>query len=239
MSLKSIWILGFCLLLGGCKNLSETTVKEVPTSAYPDPDPEMAQQLDAYRDTLHQKMGRKVAMVTDTLRFGKPESALNNYTADALRFQAASTLREFVHIGIIGEESFKIFFLPGVLTLGDVYEFMPYENRLVVLSLSGEQVMTLIEQVAEMGGAPISGVRFRIDENGNPKSVLVNAEVIDMNGEYLVATSSWAANGGDQFPVLWEASKKEELGLSIQEVYINYFKNQVELTASTDGRIRK
>lgn len=239
MTLKSIRLLGFCFLLTGCAYFSKSTVEEQPTSAYPNPDPDMLQQLDAYRDALNQVMGRKVATIKDTLRFGKPETALNNHVADALRFQAASTLRQFVNIGIIGEESFKVYFLPGELTLGDVYEFMPYDNHLVVLSLSGDQVMTLIEQVAEMGGAPISGVRFRIDENGNPRGVLVNAEVIDLEGEYLVATSSWAANGGDKFPVLWEASNRIDLELSIQDVYVNYFKNQVELTASTDGRIRQ
>lgn len=239
MTLKSIRLLGFCFLLTGCAYFSKSAVEEPPTSAYPNPDPEMAQQLDMYRDTLNQVMNRKVATVADTLRFGKPETALNNHVADALRFQAASTLKEFVHVGIIGEESFKIFFLPGKLTLGDVHEFMPYNNHLVVLTLTGKQVMTLIEEVAKMGGAPISGVRFRIDENGTPKSVLVNAEVIDLDGEYLVATSSWSASGGDKFPILWNASDRIDLDLSIQDVYVNYFRNQVELTASTDGRIRK
>lgn len=99
--------------------------------------------------------------------------------------------------------------------------------------------MKLIEHVAEMGGAPISGVRFRIDENGEPNSVLVNAEVVNPKAEYLVATSSWAANGGDKFPVLWNASNRKDLDLSIQEVYVNYFRNQVELTSSIDGRIRQ
>ena len=240
MNIKSIRIVGFCFLLTGCAYFSSTTEKKEPvTSTYPNPDPEMVQQLDTYRDTLHYEMGRKVAVVQDTLRFGKPESALNNIVADALRFQAASTLRQFVHIGVIGEESFKLFFLPGELTIGDVYEFIPYDNHLVVLSMSGEQLMALIEQVSEMGGAPISGVRFRIDQNGNPNSVLVNAEVIDLDSEYLVATSSWAANGGDKFPALWNASDRIDLDLSIQDVYINYFRNQVELTASTDGRIRQ
>lgn len=239
MTLKSIRILGLCFLLTGCSFFAKAPVEEPPTSAYPQPDPEMAQQLNSYRDTLNQVMDRKVATVTDTLQFGKPEAALNNHIADALRFQAASTTRQFVHIGVIGEESFKIYFLPGELTLGDVYEFMPYDNHLVILTLTGEQVLTLIEQVAEMGGAPISGVRFRIDESGNPKSILVNAEVIDMDAEYLVATSSWAAGGGDKFPALWDAKDRLDLDLSIQDVYVNYFRNQVELTASTDGRIRR
>lgn len=239
MSFKSIRILGFCFLLTGCAYFSTSTEQEPPTSAYPAPDPEMARQLDAYRDSLNEVMGRKVASVQDTLQFGKPEAALNNMVADALRFQAASTLRRFVHMGIIGEESFRLYFVPGELTVGDVYEFMPYDNHLVVLSMSGELLMTLIKQVAEMGGAPVSGVRFRIDENGDPNSVLVNAEVIDPDEEYLVATSSWAANGGDKFPALWDASDRTDLEISIQDVYINYFRNQVELTASTDGRIRQ
>lgn len=239
MSFKSVRILGFCLILTGCAYFSSATKEEPPTSAYPAPDPRMVQQLETYRDSLNKVMGRKVAIVQDTLQFGKPEAALNNIVADALRFQASSTLRQFVHVGIIGEESFKLYFVPGELTVGDVYEFMPYDNHLVVLSMSGERLKTLIEQVSEMGGAPISGVRFRIDENGDPNSVLVNAEVIDPNGEYFVATSSWAANGGDKFPALWNVSDRTDLDLSIQDVYINYFRNQVELTASTDGRIRK
>lgn len=239
MILKCIRVFGLCFLLTGCAYFSTSTQEEVPTSAYPAPDPDMVEQLDAYRDSLNEVMGRKVASVQDTLRFGKPESDLNNLVADALRFQAASSLREFVHVGIIGEESFKTYFVPGVLTLGDIYEFMPYNNHLVVLSMSGERLMELIEQVAEMGGAPISGVRFRIDENGTPNSVLVNAQVIDMENKYFVATSSWAADGGDKFPALWNIADRVDLDLSIQDVYVNYFRNQVELTASTDGRIRR
>ena len=149
MRFKSIRILGFCFLFTGCAFFSSTTEKEPVTSAYPSPDPDMAQQLEAYRNTLNQKMDRKVATVQDSLRFGKPEAALNNHVADALRFQAASTLRKFVHVGVIGEESFKLFFLPGELTIGDVYEFIPFNNHLVVLSMSGEQLMELIEPTAE------------------------------------------------------------------------------------------
>lgn len=195
--------------------------------------------LDTYRDSLNLIMNRKIVTVRDTLRFGKPEAPLNNLVADALRFQAASVLRDFVNVGVIGEESFKLFLVPGELTLREVYQFIPYDNHLVVLTLKGSTLLKLIEQVAAMGGAPISGVRFRIDEEGNPNSILVNAEVIDMEHDYLVATSSWAANGGDKFPALWQAEKRVDTYISLKDVYINYFRNQVQLFAITDGRIRR
>ncbi len=207
-------------------------------SNYPGPDPEMARLVESYRDSMNQVMGRKIATVRDTLRFEKPEGALSNIVADALRFRAARELRDFVHVGIIGEDSFKLYFVPGELTLGDVYEFIPYDNHLVILTLDGNTLLELIGQVAEIGGAPISGVRFRIDDEGDPGSILVNAEVADPNGTYLVATSSWLANGSGPFPALWNAEDRLDLDLSIQELYVDYFKNQVELYANKDGRIR-
>ena len=238
MKFKSIRLAGFCLFLTGCAIFSKTSDKKSPTSVYPAPDPQINVLLDMYRDSLNQIMGRKIATVQDTLQFEKPEGALGNLVSDALRFRAASELRSFVHVGIIGDSSFRLFFVPGELTIGDVYEFMPYDNTLVVLSMNGSQLLELINQVAAMGGAPLSGVRFRIDKDGIPNSILVNAEVIDLEKEYLVATSSWAANGGDRFPALWNTTEQINLDLSIQQVYIDYFRNQVVLTDATDGRIR-
>ena len=239
MKFKSIRILGFCVFLTGCAYLSKSSENDANASAYPAPDPEVVEKLDIYRDFLDEMVGQKVAFVEDTLRFGKPEGALNNLVADAIRFQAAAELRMFVNVGIIGEDSFKLYLVPGELTLGDVYEFMPYDNHLVVLTMKGAQLMEVIEQVADLGGAPISGVRFRINENGNATSVLVNAEVLDDDKEYLVATSSWTANGGDQFPALWNSENRIDLDVSMRKVFVDYFRNQVVLTASTDGRIRQ
>lgn len=239
MKLKSIGIFLFCILFTGCAYFSRTAVEETPASAYPAPDPEISEVLNVYRDSLEQVMGRRVATVKDTLRFGKPEGALSNLVADALRFRAAREIREFVHVGIIGEGSFRLFFEPGELTLGDVYEFMPYDNHLVIITMNGTAVKELIEQIAALGGAPISGVRFRIDDKGSATGILVNSEVIDLQKEYRIATSSWAADGGDQFPALWNAIDRMDLDLSVQDALVDHFRNQVVLTAITDGRIRK
>ena len=206
---------------------------------YPEPDPEVVEKLDAYRSLLNDMVGQKVAVVADTLRFDKPEGALNNLVADGLRFRASSELRTFVNVGVISDHMFKLFLVPGELTLGDVYEFMPYNNHLVVLSMRGEELLELIEQVAALGGAPISGVRFRIDIDGQPNSILVNSEVLDPARDYLVATNSWAANGNGPFAALWNAEKRIDLDIPLQEVYADYFRNQVVLTASKDGRIRR
>lgn len=226
------------LLFSGCSLFTPAPEPE-PVFPYPGADPEMAAMLDGYRPGLERAMGRKIATIEDTLRFDKPESALGNLVADALRYRAANEIRRFVHIGIIGDSSFNLFFKPGDLTIGQLYDFFPYENHLVVLTLKGDKVQELLNQVAELGGAPVSGVRFNINDEGRARGVLVNAEVIDPERSYRVATTSWAANGGDVFPALWEASARQDLPLSVREIFADYFRGQSQLHDFTDGRIRR
>jgi 2',3'-cyclic-nucleotide 2'-phosphodiesterase (5'-nucleotidase family) len=183
-------------------------------------------------------MGRRIAVVKDTIRFDRPESPLGNLVSDAIRYRAGSELGRFVNIGIIGEISFRLFLTPGELTLGEVMEFMPYDNHLVVLTLPGDKVAELAHQVAALGGAPVSGLRFRINE-GRAAGILVNSQVLDRNREYLVATSSWVANGGDQFPAVWDYTDRIDLtNVDVRELYLDYFRSRREIYPVTDGRLR-
>lgn len=229
-------------LIAGCSPLSTTEdrseISAEESFHYPDPDPQITKLLNSYRDTLDAEMGKKIATVHDTLRFDKPEGPLGNLVADALRFRAGSELRRFVNLGIIGDSSFGLYLTPGDLTIGDVMEFMPYENHLVILKLRGGKVSELAGQIAEMGGAPVSGMRFQID-NGEAKGVLINSQVLDPNQTYLVATSSWAANGGDRFPALWDYSDRIDLyDVNVRDLYVDYFRSRRDIFSNRDGRIR-
>ena len=242
MAIRAITLLLISFLFAGCTLFSTTAEPEEAEEyeiIYPEPDPDISQTLDTYRDSLNRKMGVRIATVTDTMRFDQPEGALGNLAADALRYRAAGELRKHIHTGIIGADSFKLFFTPGILTLGEVYEFMPYDNHLVVLTLDGRMMRNLINEVAKIGGAPVSGVRFTI--NGDSASgILVNSEVIEDDRLYYVATSSYLANGGDQFSALWNPVDREDLdNISIRDLYVNHFRNIRVLNPVIDGRIRK
>jgi len=239
--ITTVLLLSFTLL-AGCSLFSSTEKQHSPEQKepvmYPEPDPEISSLLDSYRSALHDKMGEKIATVHDTLRFSKPESALGNLVADALRYRAGFELQRFVNLSVIGDSSFRLYLTPGELTRKDVMEFMPYENHLVILRLRGDKIFELANQIAELGGAPVSGMRLRIVD-GRARGVLVNAQTLSSDKEYLVATTSWAANGGDQFPALWDYSDRIDLhDVNVRELYIDYFKTRRNIHASRDGRIR-
>ncbi|MCC5915086.1 MAG: 5'-nucleotidase C-terminal domain-containing protein [Balneolaceae bacterium] len=231
------------LILSGCSTTSSVSEEGGDSATdseitYPEPDPEIAGILESYRNELDQETGKRVAVITDTLKFGQPEGALGNLVSDALRYRASRELRSFVNVGVIGEISFGLFLTPGDLTVGEVLEFMPYENHLVVLTLSGRKIQELANQIASIGGAPVSGLRFRI-EGDRARGVLVNSQVLNPDSYYTVATTSWVANGGDQFPALWEYSDRNDLyDVDVRQLYIDHFESRREIYPVIDGRVR-
>ncbi|NBC28343.1 MAG: hypothetical protein GVY08_15890 [Bacteroidetes bacterium] len=201
-------------------------------------DDSVASLLDGYRERYEEEMGVEVAEVEYPLTFGAPESRMGNLVADAIRARAARETRSFVHLSLIGEGSFKLNFNEGPLTLGEVLEFMPYENHLVLLKIDGEMVIELSQQIAERGGVPVSGLRLRIEDN-KARQVLVNSQIPEKDKEYWLATSSWIANGGGKFTALDEPLERVDYDLSIRQLYIDYFKNRRTVAPELDGRIRQ
>lgn len=193
--------------------------------------------LDEYRPLYNKSMGEKIAEVARPISFGKPESPLGNLVADALRFRASRETRSFVNLALIGESSFRLNLDEGDLTRGEVMEFMPYNNSLVLLKLRGENVYSLSQEIAGRGGVPVSGLRFRL-EGKTARDVLVNSGIIDHKQHYWLATSSWIADGGEDFKALSEPVERVELPVSIREVYLDYFSNQRMIDPEIDGRIR-
>lgn len=194
--------------------------------------------LDTYRDYYDEVMGETITQVAKPLRFEYPESPLGNLVADAIRARASREARTFVNLALIDENSFKLALPEGRLTRGDVLQFMPYENHLVLLKLNGDQVYHLSQEIADRGGVPVSGLRFRL-EGDRAMGVLVNSGVIDPSDTYWLATSSWIAEGGAKFDALRDPEERVDLEVSIRDLYMDYFNERNVINPETDGRIRE
>jgi 2',3'-cyclic-nucleotide 2'-phosphodiesterase (5'-nucleotidase family) len=241
----------FCFALFGCSSVQPAIESpEIPYHTlhyYPfyditeklASDSLISAHLDSYRDGYNDVMGIPVALVVETLRLGQPESSFGNLLSDVIRFRAAREMKTYVHIGLINNDSIKLNLNRGPLTLGDLYEMMPYDNHLVILTLTGDQVVKLANRIAELGGEPVSGIRMRI-VNSRAMGLLVNSETVRPDGQYFVATSNYlAGGGGGLFPVLTEAKERNEMSdLLIREIYREYFNNLRELNPQMDQRIR-
>ena len=141
------------------------------------------------------------------------------------------------------------------VSYGQLFSVLPFNNTLVSMDLTGQQILRLLEQQWERpqpaGGRilPVSsGFSYTWDAsqpegaaNGTgqrvlPGSMRLHGVPIDMNAVYRVTVNSFMSSGGDSFNVLRHGRNVQE-GEVDMEAAKRYFRSQPVLPAPEMGRI--
>ncbi len=210
-------------------------------STYSSQDPTMEGRIAPYRDSLKSTMARVLAESAQPLEKQQPEGILGDFVADACLQEAAALTREKIDLAIFNHGGLRRSLPMGAITLGDVFELMPFDNELVVITLRGSRLLELLNHVASTGGAPVSGIRMLISRN-LADSVRIGGEPLDTTRTYRVLTSDYLANGGDRFTAFADALGKEELRLRVRDAIAQHLEKLGQqhrtLVVTLDGRIR-
>lgn len=182
------------------------------------------QNIIPYKSKLDDQMNVVIGITAQALTKDQPEGLLGNFVADLVMEQtplnyypADNSKPDFCFLNNGGLRAS----LPaGEITMRNVFEVMPFENELVVLTLNGTQINELLKFIVRKGGIPVSGLRMKIKEM-KATEVLINNVPFDSNRTYQVVTSDYLANGGDNLLFLTEA-KKEYAGLKIRDAIIEH-----------------
>ncbi len=200
-------------------------------------DPEILAFLQPYSSRLSVSMGMVIAEAPYDITKAKPEGALGNLTADMVRNAMVSMRGHVVHMAVINNGGLRVPIYKGPITVGRVYELMPFDNTLVLLKLNGTQVLKLADELAAFGGEPVSGIRFRIDD-GKAADVLIGVKSVDPDAEYWVATHNYLADGGGDFPTLWTPLERVDFPVNLRDVFIREFILHPNPEPRLEGRIR-
>jgi 5'-nucleotidase len=137
----------------------------------------------------------------------------------------------------------------GVVRYAEAFTVQPFANSLVVMTLTGAQIKTLLEQQFDNPAAgqsrmlyPSAGFYYEYDP-ALPTGSRVNLASITLNGtplvaeqEYRVTVNSFLATGGDLFGVLNAGS--ERLGGAVDlDAFADYLEANSPVSAPTDLRV--
>jgi 5'-nucleotidase len=172
------------------------------------------------------------------------ESVFGNLVADAQRAVAGTDLAFMNRDGIRADLD------AGELTVGELLSAQPFGNTVMRLTLTGEQVLRLLEQQwsGPHAGRPYllraSGLRYVYDLRRPAGQRVVAAETsdglpLDPRRRYTVAANDFVANGGDFFSVFAEAGDAQPVILDV-EALEQYVKAQGgTVSPALDGRVRR
>ena len=195
------------ILLTGCKTVqhlatAENTNLRISQSEINADDP-LEVMISDYREEVDAEMNEVIGVCASNLVKGKVNSSMGNFVSDLLLSEAIKQTGLDVDFAVQNYGGLRINEVTqGEITKGKIFELMPFDNLLVVVEMSGQDVQNLCNRIADYGGWPISeGVSFKIT-NGIAEEIKVNGKALDEGRSYYVALPDYVANGGDTCPFM-------------------------------------
>ncbi len=196
-----------------------------PVDASIPPDPEVEKVLAPYRAKLETTFGRVLCQSPGGLVRGRKGEAspLGYWMADLMRTAATKATGLTVDATLLNSGGLRANIRPGPVTVGDVYEVMPFENELVVVQMTGTDLIHAVKQgIERRGGEPVSNLKAVVSgtpEHPNCVVTFANGEAIVPTALYRVATSDYLAKSGDTMRAL--AGRKPTLtGLRLRDTVL-------------------
>ena len=113
--------------------------------------------LAPYKAIVDSLMNSVVGISSQRMEKGGPESLLSNLVADVLKESSAALIGKPTDIGLINMGGLRSDLPAGNITRGDIFEILPFENSLCILTLDGKTLKDLFNQIAYRRGEGISG----------------------------------------------------------------------------------
>lgn len=205
------------------------------------PDPAVEAMIAPYRSQIEAHLDQVLAQATGIFVKADPEGALDNLVADAVLHGARRLSRDTVHAALVNDGGLRVPVAPGPILMRHTYELLPFENYVVVLTLTGVQMERLADQIARSGGEPVAGWTMVLDGE-DATGVLVGGAAIDPQATYRLATVDYLADGGGAWSVLWEPTAhegREDVAALIRDVFVDYIRERGVVRPELDGRIRR
>jgi len=215
----------------------ETDANRYNISAEMAEDSLVLSMIRPFQVELEVRMNRVIGQAESTFSNVRPNGSLGDLAADIIRRTASEHVGYSVDIGLTNWGGLRIPINEGPIRVGDIYSVMPFENTLVILTFTGEQLRLIADQLAASGGQPISGLRMRI-ENGKAVDMIVGTRPIKNEDEYTLVTNNFLAEGGDGYTSLLNPVKRQDLGIMMRDAMIRYITDRYNVTPTSDARLR-
>jgi 2',3'-cyclic-nucleotide 2'-phosphodiesterase (5'-nucleotidase family) len=221
---RLVWVYTL-LFLVSCK--TQVLVKEdirpyVKLESSLPADSQVIAMVSPYKAQLDQEMNKVLAQTSVKLVKAAPERSLGYFMCDAV--YAYLLQRNPVDLVLVNNGGIRIPSIQvGDISVGKVYELMPFDNTLVIIELNGQQLQVFLNHVATKDGWPVNeGCSYTLQE-GQASNVMIAGQALDPQKMYKIGVSDYVANGGDDCTMLKDLPRIET-GVMVRDALIEYLR---------------
>ena len=165
-------------------------------------DSNLVKMLAPYSTTLDASMNKVIGFSLINLNKKQPESGLGNFMADAIWLSAEKKFGRKVDAGFINTGGIRSYIPKGNVTVGKIFELMPFDNLVVIQEVKGSVLLAFLNKTAADGGWPVSKSVTMGIKDKKAVNIQIGGKPLDENSTYVIANSDYVANGGDNCEML-------------------------------------
>ncbi|MCR9295289.1 MAG: 5'-nucleotidase C-terminal domain-containing protein [bacterium] len=203
------------------------------------PDAAVAEIIQPYMEQMHASMDEVIGQAAADITRGRPESALGNLVADALLWHANKISPEQVDISLVNNGGIRLpALMKGPIRVADIYQLVPFDNRVVILTLSGQQIEDLLISMAKKGGEPMSGLTYKIDRDETQvREIRIGQQALVPTATYRLATLDYLASIGREYQILQDAASRVDDTVFLRDAMVTYIRQLNVIEPTLDGRV--
>ncbi len=110
-------------------------------------------------------------------------------------------------MGLVNMGGLRNILPKGDITVGAVFEILPFENSLCVLTMKGTDMKRLFKAIASLHGEGVSGIRLEINKKGELLNATIGGKPVVDDQLYTVATIDYLADGNGRMDAFLQAKK--------------------------------
>ena len=203
-------------------------------------DSSLVKYYTPYKQQMEAEMNRVIGQTEVAItKPSTPETLLGNFFSEAM-LSEGQKLDPSIQFTFATKGGLRLGFPKGDIKVSDVFELMPFENEMVVLTLSGADVQKLINFIAKKDGEPIAGMRMKL-KNNVAYDIKIQDKPFDLNKNYKLLTYDYLANSGDDLACLSNPIDRKNVGKKVRDALMDYIgdqtKNGKKINPQLDGRI--
>ncbi len=204
------------------------------------PDKKATKFLAPYKEEVDKSRKPVVGQLAQSMTAAKPESLLSNLLSDILIYSSVK-FKEHPDFAVYNVGGMRAALTKGDVTLGNILDVAPFENKICFLTLSGEKTLELMRQIASRMGEGVShGVRLQISPKGELLSAEINGEPISKDRSYRVVTLDYLSEGNDQlsaFKSKTDVVAPQGTEYNVREIIADYFRERTRKGMVVDSKI--
>lgn len=187
---------------------------------------EINQLISPYKSQMSEKLDRVLAYAPMDLSYKGLNTPLGNFITDLMmtegnRIYQQNHPNEKIDVVLMNRGGLRRSFTQGDLSVRSMYELMPFENKAVVVTLSGSKLREMVKFLRNTSrNHPISGMRFK--KNSTDDEIYINGELLNENKSYRVLTNDYLQKGGDQMTFFLDPIDVEFLQIKLRDMFIEH-----------------